>query len=84
MASRRRLRPFQKRRLRPLYRSKDLRQWEFLHELASAPSTEKVSTNPVDSGEMWECPDFFPLGKKHVVLYSTAGKVIWETGEFDP
>ena len=67
-----------------LYRSKDLRQWEFLHELASAPWTEKASTNPVDSGEMWECPDFFPLGKKHVLLYSTAGKVIWESGELDP
>jgi len=66
-----------------LYRSKDLRQWEFLHELASAPWTEKESTNPVDSGEMWECPDFFPLGKKHVLLYSTAGKVVWESGELD-
>ena len=33
---------------------------------------------------MWECPDFFPLGKKHVLLYSTAGKVIWESGELDP
>ena len=67
-----------------LYRSKDLRQWEFLHELASAHWTEKASTNPVDSGEMWECPDFFPLGKKHVLLYSTAGKVVWESGELDP
>ncbi len=33
---------------------------------------------------MWECPDFFQLGKKHVLLYSTAGRVIWETGELDP
>ena len=33
---------------------------------------------------MWECPDFFPLGKKHVLLYSTAGGVYWETGELDP
>jgi beta-fructofuranosidase len=68
-----------------LYRSKDLRQWEFLHELASGHWTEKESesTNPVDSGEMWECPDFFPLGNKHVLLYSTAGKVIWESGELD-
>ena len=67
-----------------LYRSKDLRNWEPLHELASQPWTEKESINPVDSGEMWECPDFFPLGKKHVLLYSTAGKVIWESGELDP
>ncbi len=67
-----------------LYRSRDLRAWEPLHELASRPWTEKESTNPVDSGEMWECPDFFRLGKKHVLLYSTAGKVIWESGELDP
>ena len=67
-----------------LYRSKDLRAWEPLHELTSGHWTEKESINPVDSGEMWECPDFFPLGKKHVLLYSTAGSVLWESGEFDP
>jgi beta-fructofuranosidase len=67
-----------------LYRSKDLRQWEYLHPLASGKWTEKENINPVDSGEMWECPDFFPLGSKHVLFYSTAGKVIWETGELDP
>jgi beta-fructofuranosidase len=66
-----------------LYRSRDLRNWEPIHELAAQPWTEKESVNPVDSGEMWECPDFFPLGKKHVLLYSTAGKVIWESGELD-
>jgi beta-fructofuranosidase len=33
---------------------------------------------------MWECPDFFALDKKHVLLYSTAGGVYWETGELDP
>jgi beta-fructofuranosidase len=33
---------------------------------------------------MWECPDFFPLAAKHVLLYSTAGSVIWEVGELDP
>jgi beta-fructofuranosidase len=67
-----------------LYRSKDLRQWEYLHALASGKWTGKESSNPVDSGEMWECPDFFPLGKKHVLLYSTAGQVIWESGGLDP
>jgi len=66
-----------------LYRSKDLRQWEFLHPLATGRWTECENPNPVDSGEMWECPDFFPLGSKHVLLYSTAGKVVWETGELD-
>jgi beta-fructofuranosidase len=67
-----------------LYRSQDLRQWEYLHPLASGTWTGKDSINPVDSGEMWECPDFFALGRKHVLLYSTAGGVYWETGELDP
>lgn len=67
-----------------LYRSEDLRHWEYLHPLASGTWNGKQTVNPVDSGEMWECPDFFPLGKKHVLFYSTGGKVIWETGELDP
>lgn len=66
-----------------LYRSADLRRWEYLHPLASGKWNGKESTNPVASGEMWECPDFFPLGKKHVLLYSTEGKVFWEVGERD-
>jgi len=67
-----------------LYRSHDLRSWEYLHPLASGKWTGHESVNPVDSGEMWECPDFFALGTKHVLLYSTAGSVIWEIGELDP
>jgi beta-fructofuranosidase len=67
-----------------LYRSKNLRLWEYLHPLASGTWTGHESANPVDSGEMWECPDFFALGSKHVLLYSTAGQVVWETGELDP
>lgn len=66
-----------------LYRSRDLRQWEYLHPLASGKWTDRESVNPVESGEMWECPDFFALGSKHVLLYSTAGQVIWESGELD-
>jgi beta-fructofuranosidase len=67
-----------------LYRSTNLRDWEYLHPLASGRWTERDNINPVDSGEMWECPDFFALGAKHVLLYSTAGKVAWEVGDLDP
>jgi beta-fructofuranosidase len=66
-----------------LYRSRNLREWEYLHPLASGKWTERESVNPVESGEMWECPDFFRLGAKHVLLYATAGSVFWETGELD-
>jgi beta-fructofuranosidase len=31
---------------------------------------------------MWECPDFFPLGRKHVLLISTKGKVLWKVGTY--
>jgi len=66
-----------------LYRSKDLRSWEYLHPLTSGKSNGKHTADFVDSGEMWECPDFFPLGKKYVLLYSTERKVFWQVGEFD-
>jgi beta-fructofuranosidase len=66
-----------------LFRSRDLRKWEYLHPLAQGKWTGRDAVNAVDSGEMWECPDFFALGGKHVLLYSTAGKVAWETGELD-
>lgn len=66
-----------------LYRSKDARRWEYLHPLAQGKWNGKIFSNPVPSGEMWECPDFFPLGKKHVLLYSTENETRWEVGTFD-
>jgi beta-fructofuranosidase len=70
-----------------LYSSPDLRHWTYLHPLfEAAPTSEKSvndnSVNPVDTGEMWECPDFFPLGDKHVLLISTMGKVRWKVGTY--
>ena len=67
-----------------LYRSSNLRDWEYLHPLAFGNWTGHESVNLVESGEMWECPDFFPLDGKHLLLYSTAGQVLWESGELDP
>jgi beta-fructofuranosidase len=66
-----------------LYASRDGRNWTYLHPLAQGEWNQGTMTNPVDSGEMWECPDFFPLGDKHVLLYSTERKVYWEVGTFD-
>jgi beta-fructofuranosidase len=66
-----------------LYRSLDARHWEYLHPLAQGTWNGKSFTNPVGSGEMWECPDFFPLGQKHVLLYSTEYIAYWEVGTFD-
>lgn len=66
-----------------LYRSQDLHHWEYLHPLASGVPNGKQAANPCDSGEMWECPDFFPLGQGHYLHYSTENKVIWTTGDYD-
>ena len=65
-----------------LYRSRDLRRWEYLHPLLTGEKREGKNVNPVDRGDMWECPDFFPLGDKHVLLISTAGKVWWKSGKY--
>ncbi len=66
-----------------LYRSPDGHNWTYLHPLAQGTWNQGHQTNPVDTGEMWECPDFFPLGGKHVLLYSTERKVYWQVGTFD-
>ena len=66
-----------------LYRSFDGHNWEYIHPLAQGTWNGSDKTNPVDTGEMWECPDFFPLGGKHVLLYSVERKVFWEVGVFE-
>ncbi|GFW26959.1 sucrose-6-phosphate hydrolase [Trichonephila clavipes] len=47
-----------------LYKSEDLHQWQFVRILAKA---EK------GLGYMWECPDFFPLSNKHLLVISPQG-----------
>lgn len=66
-----------------LYRSKDLRHWEYLHFVASGEGKGKSTANPVGDGDMWECPDLFPLDGKHVLIYSSMGEVHWQTGVLD-
>lgn len=65
-----------------LYSSPDLRHWTYLHTLVEGSPSNEKSINPVDTGDMWECPDFFPLGGKHVLLISTMGKVRWKVGTY--
>ena len=44
-----------------LYQSKDALNWEYVSILAACHN---------QYGRMWECPDFFPLDGKHVLLVS--------------
>lgn len=66
-----------------LYRSRDLHHWEYLHKLTSGTWNGKWTSNPCDDGEMWECPELFPLDGAHVLIYSTLGKVYWQSGVLD-
>jgi beta-fructofuranosidase len=66
-----------------VYRSANLRVWESVGTLASGEWNGQDTPDVVDSGEMWECPDFFALGEKHVLIYSTGRQVYWESGELD-
>ncbi|MGN6756970.1 MAG: glycoside hydrolase family 32 protein [Thermomicrobiales bacterium] len=50
-----------------LYRSDDLIHWEYLHPLCTGDLTQK---EPIWTGTMWECPDFFPLDGKYVLAPS--------------
>jgi beta-fructofuranosidase len=51
-----------------LYRSQDLRDWTYLHPLAVA-ERRASQQGPVGPGaDMWECPDFFFLDGKPILL----------------
>ncbi|HEX2917286.1 MAG TPA: glycoside hydrolase family 32 protein, partial [Edaphobacter sp.] len=63
--------------------SENLTDWEYLHPLVQGGWSGVSGSNPVGTGEMWECPDFFALDGKHVLIYSTMGKVFWQSGAFD-
>lgn len=64
-----------------LYKSADLRKWEYVGVLAQSDGTH---------GFMWECPDFFELDGKHVLMISPQGmeadgddyKNLFQTGYF--
>lgn len=69
-----------------LYQSQDLSSWDFLGVLLESDGTQ---------GEIWECPDLFSLGDKHVLVVSPIGtehrrvlyflgKMDYGVGEFQP
>lgn len=70
-----------------LYKSDNLRSWTFQHIFAEGKWTGRQADDTVDSGEMWECPDFFPLGEKHILIHSTGTetgrKTMWQSGRLD-
>lgn len=67
-----------------LYRSKDMKSWEYMHQIVSSAWQGEQTANPSDDGEMWECPELFALDGSHVLIYSTDSKVFWQSGKLDP
>lgn len=71
-----------------MYRSDDLIQWAYMKPLLTGKKLDGPK-DPVGSGEMWECPDFFPVGNKWLLYVSTQDKVLywlgrWKNDEFAP
>ena len=50
-----------------LYRSRDLVDWEYIQPLCVGDKTR--------TGTMWECPNFYAFGEKHLLAVSPFGKV---------
>lgn len=61
-----------------LYRSDDLFHWEFFNVLAESRG---------EWGYMWECPDFYPVNDKFVLMFSPMGAgertSVYLVGDFD-
>jgi beta-fructofuranosidase len=49
-----------------LFRSPDLHTWEYQHPL--------LIGNAATTGDVWECPSFFPLGDKWVLIVAGKGR----------
>jgi beta-fructofuranosidase len=59
-----------------LYRSADLVHWEHVHQICTGDQNQ--------TGDMWECPDLFRLGDKHVLMVSPIPlrKTLYFVGSF--
>ena len=61
-----------------LYRSEDMLHWSFFNVLAESRG---------EGGKMWECPDFYSLGDRYVLMYSPVGvgehTSVYQVGDFD-
>lgn len=61
-----------------LYKSPNLREWDYVGVMAESDGK---------MGTMWECPDFFPLGDRYVLMFSPMGmgenKTVYLVGDMD-
>ncbi len=50
-----------------LYSSTNLTDWRYIGPLITGDRNQR---EPVWTGEMWECPSFFALGDRHILMFS--------------
>ncbi len=65
-----------------LYKSTNLVDWTYLKPLMRGAVDPKAKGGDVSRGEMWECPDFFPVGKKWLFYVATQNKVLYWLGQW--
>ncbi|MGI8406655.1 MAG: glycoside hydrolase family 32 protein, partial [Thermomicrobiales bacterium] len=67
-----------------LYRSPDLRTWEYVHPLIVGDAKQ---TPPFPTGTGWECPDFFTVDGRHGLIFASHDdgglNVAWMTGVYE-
>lgn len=68
-----------------LYRSRDFKNWEYRGILAERAHASGAPLDPFNPWEVWECPEFFALGDRHVLIFSEGGpgRCYWRTGKLD-
>jgi beta-fructofuranosidase len=63
-----------------MYHSSDLRHWEYMHPLANAKPAPPPPAGTVSPGSsMWECPDFFFLDNKPVLMVARGNSYLTGT-----
>lgn len=63
-----------------LYSSRNLIDWKFENIALKGKMDPSLPGGDVAKGEMWECPDFFPVGGKHLLYVSTQDHVLYWLG----
>lgn len=58
-----------------LYRSNNLTEWEYVNPIYIGENKELK--------DMWECPNFFKLEDKYVLIVSPYGKVVYWVGKYE-
>ena len=56
-----------------LYKSVDLEDWQYSGRLYEGENIQ---------GKTWECPNYFNLGSRYILIISPIGQVIYSLGEF--